>query len=384
MNERQRAANELEDQFFSTPLTAQQVQDTIESSKSDPKFNKAVSKFLEQMILKDAAETVYKAAMAGADELRLVPEAEVLARPAPEWWVPDLIQKGTVAVLAGEAGIGKTFLTIHLSRCVAAGIPPFPNHKAMQGTVLYVAAEGASSFGARVRAWDDYHHTSPAPGAVNYLESGVNLSDPESVTRLTELLDDLQPDLIILDTLSQLAAIENENDAAQMAKVFRAAKLLRDRKEGSSVILVHHVNKGSGGVRGSSVIRSNADTVIVAKAGSAGFYLSTDTAQDGKQKDGAPVKLDGFVVASHKDSAVIQRDHTAYTDADLEAVRALMSDGAPRTKVDIRQACGFEKADSSKEYRQWDRKFKKWTDSSEPTLLPTDDGKAFTLMRIMA
>jgi KaiC/GvpD/RAD55 family RecA-like ATPase len=311
------------------------------------------------------------------EELVLVSEADILARPAPEWWVDGLLQKGSVCVFAGEAGIGKSFMSLHIARCIATGTAFF-HRDTKRGTVLYVIAEGASAFGKRARAWDSANYTTPPEGSMNYLEAGVNLSDPESVKRLGELLDTLQPDLIILDTLSQLGGIDNENDAGQMSKVFRTAKELRDHKEGSTVMLIHHTNKSSGAVRGSSVIRSNADTVIVAKAEGKGFYLSTEASADGKQKDGSPLKLSGFYLDDQGDSAVVRQNSNKAPDPQWIVVQTLLEDGKPRTKIDIRKASGFPRADNSDPaHKAWDRKFASWV--RDRVLVQVKDTKEFVL-----
>lgn len=345
--------------------TPEEVATFMEAMDEDPspEYVKGFNNELLKRTIKDKVDSLVRAANNPAGELTIISESDVLNRPDPEWWIDGLLQKGTVAVLAGEAGIGKTFLSIHATRCVAAGMPFF-GQAVSQGTALYVAAEGASAFGARVRAWDSYHHTHSVPkGAVNYVESGVNLMDPESVERLEGAIDQLQPDLIVLDTLSQLAGIDNENDNAQMAKVFRIAKQLRDHKEGATVILVHHVTKGSGSVRGASAARSNADTVIIARKAGEGFMLSTDATHDGKQKDGAPIKWDGFTLEGHLSSAVLTRSAKGELDPEFVALREIYADNTSHTKAELRVNAGFEKASGSDaDYRRWERKFKKWVE----------------------
>jgi hypothetical protein len=383
------AASQLEDQMEPEDWSTQEydaafIEDLSKHLNSSRDFHKkGIADGLGKRILKARVDEAWDAYQNGTETLKLVTEADVLERDAPEWWIEGLIQKGTVAVFAGEAGLGKTFTSIHMSRCVATG-KDFFGRTAMRGTVLYVVAEGASSFGKRIKAWDSHHHTTAPAGSVNYIEAGVNLSDPASVTRLEATLDTLQPDLIILDTLSQLAAIDNENDAAQMSKVFRTAKALRDHKEGSSVILVHHVNKGAGGVRGSSVIRSNADTVIVAKSGKGSdFYLTTDIAQDGKQKDGAPTKIEGLHLIDHLGSAVVVRTMPD-PDPDLEALRVLYADGAEHTKTEARINAGIPKADNSDPaYQKWNRKFKGWSEGAGAILVPGTDAKNFQLLDLV-
>ncbi|PZE81087.1 AAA family ATPase [Curtobacterium sp. MCBD17_032] len=356
--------------------TPQMVADFTAAMETNPSpaYFKNFLKMMEARVAKDHVDRLVHAAENPVEPLSIVTEEEIERRPSPEWWVPDLLQKGTVCVFAGEAGIGKTFTLIDWTRCIATGVPCM-GQPTGRGTVLYVAAEGASAFGKRVRAWNSANNTKPPQGSINYVEKGVDLSDETSVQRLEVELDRLQPDIIVLDTLSQLASLESENDAAGLARVFRVAKRLREHKEGSTVILVHHVNKGAGGVRGSSVIRSNADTVIVAKSKGDGFYLSTEIAQDGKQKDGQPVRIEGLKLTDHAGSAVVTRDSKAVEDPDLKLLRELFADGKPHTRAEAREHAGIRKpTNSDTNYVRWNRKWRAWTKTGEAILQPAEDG----------
>jgi hypothetical protein len=272
-----------------------------------------------------------------AKPIKVLSITDLLSRPDPEWWVEGLLQESTVAVLAGEAGVGKSFLMLHLAACMATGTPFF-GRAVKRGKVLYVAAEGAASFGKRVRAWESFNSVSIPEDRIGFIEEGVNLSSPESMVKMNATLTEEEPDLIILDTLSQLAEVDNENDAAQLAAVFRVAKTLRDVRPGSTVVVVHHVNKGAGKVRGSSVIRSNVDTVMVARGNSKGFSLSTEIAQDGKQKDGIAETIDGFELESHGPSAVVIWTGVKPVDPVWKGVRMLLADGAKHKSADVKLA----------------------------------------------
>lgn len=345
--------------------------DELPDSVKDRVLVEALRSFATDLGRQRAAEL--KAGLGPQEEIAVLRDSDILSRPKPEWWVEGLIQENTIALLAGEAGIGKSFLMLHIARCIASGTQFF--HRSVKaGKVLYVVAEGASSFGSRVRAWDDFHATTVPSGNLAYVEAGVNLSSEESMERFMAVLKAEESDLIILDTLSQLSAVDNENDAAQLAVVFRMAKRLRDIRPGSTVLIVHHVNKGEGKVRGSSVIRSNADTVIVARKSGNGFKLTTDVSHDGKQKDGASVTIDGFELASHLDSAVVTlKGPAVIIDPDWDIVRDVMSDGNAHSKTELRIASGHPKADGSDAaYKAWDRKFKRWVDQDALVLDGTD------------
>lgn len=311
--------------------------------------------FLAAKTKKDAEDML--AEFEGIDgKLVLTTEAEIHSRPAPEWWVEGLIQKGTIAILASPGGLGKTFLSIHLSRCIATGMM-FYRRPVQTGRVLYVIAEGTSAFGVRTRAWDSYFNNAPPAGSIAYVESGVNLASEASVTRLADLVRDGEYDFIILDTLSQLGGIENENDASQAKRALQAAKRVRDAREGATVLIVHHTDARATKARGSTVIRDNADTVIMARGKSSGFTLTTDAEHGGKQKDGSATEIKGLAIQEHLDSAVVVWTGKTAADPWWTAMLPLLEDGEAVSGTKLRDACGVT-ASVGSEYTKWTRYMK--------------------------
>lgn len=306
---------------------------------------------------RELAKEKYTAEKTGTSgTLRIVRDSEILARPAPEWWVEGLFQKSTVGILAGQGGIGKSFLMLHFARCIASGKNTF-GKEVQQGNVLYVAAEGATAFGKRARAWDDYFKRTVEEKRLGYLEEGVNLSSPESVAALKGIMIADEIDFLILDTFSQLSAVDSENDAAQIAAILKTAKEIRDCRPGSTVILVHHVNKAGGQVRGSSAFRDNVDTLITAKGDESGFYLSTLASDYAKQKDGEGEKLGTFKLHTHLDSkVVIYEPGTSAPDTAWAAVRAAMDAAStPLSTTDMESASGLQHTAFSNRLSRWKR-----------------------------
>lgn len=360
-------AEQAEDALNARPLTPEEL---TALQEDNPKFNKAVAQQAQMLAVKHQATLIHQASINPAGPLKVTTDEDIEKRPQPAYWVEHLIPKNTVGVLAGTGGIGKTFLTLHLTRCMTTATPFFGNN-VEQGTVLYVAAEGAAAFGSRTRAWNDYHGTKPAPGSITYVESGVNFQDPSSVAKLEELMLTIQPDLLVLDTWSQLSGIESENDNAGTALIMNESKRLRQLKEGSSVLWIHHVNKASGTLRGAGALRDNADFVIMAKPDGDGFKLATGLSEGGKAKDAAPVNWKGFKLESHLDSAVVTRKNARPVDTDFLELQALFNDGLAHSKAEARTHAGFAKADSGdSKYKAWDRKWQKWVGkNAEPILV---------------
>ncbi|PPG84222.1 hypothetical protein C5C52_01410 [Rathayibacter sp. AY1E5] len=332
-----------------TQYSAEDLTDLIHylrTSKSDNanEFRSGVLNAFQQRMNNHFAEEALDLFLEGDTDLVPISEAEIHDRPAPEWWIEDLVQKGTVAVLAAPGGLGKSFLAIDWTRRIATGTQW--NHRAVaRGRCLYVIAEGAGAFGVRVRAWDDAHKLTPDPDSITYLEAGVNLSNERSVDRLTELVRSGGYDFIVIDTLSQLGGFDDENGAGKTGPkmALHAAKRIRDAREGASVLVIHHTDAKATKARGSTTIRDNADTLIMAKGTSSGFTLSTFAGDGGKQKDGEPIKLEGFSVVGHAESAIVKFTGAAVkaqSDPRWLAMLTLLNSGEPVKGTELRAVMG--------------------------------------------
>lgn len=283
-----------------------------------------------------------------ADLLPIVGIDELRSRPAPKWLVEDLLQEGTVAVLAGEPGLGKSFLSLDIAACLATGTP-FHGQAVTQASTMYVVGEGLGGLVVRMDAWERAHNVIPGDRLM-FVEEGVSLSDPSSIERTARTMKSLGFQLVILDTLSQLSDLEDENAASQISKVLKQAALLS--KQGLTVLIVHHTNKSEKGkVRGSSAIRGNVDTVIVARGSSDGFRLSTERTDDGKQRNGQPIKWDGFTLRQSGPSAVVHREVTR--DPFMAAMTDVLSDGEWHALSDFQDAVGDDGAAASKRMRRY-------------------------------
>src|SRR5579884_3268362 len=97
---------------------------------------------------------------AGGDRTRptftLYTAQELRDLPAPSWLIPDLLQRDSLAVLAGPPGSFKSYLALDWALSIAAAVrwcgrPP------MAGLVVYVAGEGYQGLGQRIAAWEKAH-----------------------------------------------------------------------------------------------------------------------------------------------------------------------------------------------------------------------------------
>lgn len=291
-------------------------------------------------------------------------EADILNRPSPKWLVADLLQENTIAMLAGPGGLGKSFLALAIARALACGAPFF-GKKTQQGKTLYVAAEGVSAFGDRVHAWNEAHPSLSVPAdAIAYVEQGVNLKDPQSVETLARMVREGDYSLVILDTLSQLGYLDNENNNAEVALTFRAIKSIRDAREGTAILVLDHTPVGGGKVRGATSKRDNSDTVIMAipvgEDGEDGFTLSTKNDHGGKQKDGKAIEWHGFSLQPVLNSAIVVNNggKRPLSPAWEKCLVALQE--GPQTTTDLRAAAGVEGDMKTAEGKRFKRELDHW------------------------
>ncbi len=273
--------------------------------------------------------------------LRVLSLTQLMEGPAIAWHVDRIIARGTVVVVGGDGGVGKSATLLELSGCVAKGTSFLGEFPATQGRVLYVAAEGRSGYGPRLNALQKAHGLIPEDRFA-LVDDGLSLTSEASVTQLCNLVARDGYDLVILDTLSQLAAVESENDAAEMARVLGQAKRISDARLGASVIIVAHTNKSSGTLRGSSAIRDNVDAVWMLRGTRDAFSLSNRAEHGGKMRDGDPLTVHGLSLVPAYGSVVVEAA-LSFEEGSTPAtqrVRTLadeIEDGAAYTTAELRE-----------------------------------------------
>lgn len=275
----------------------------------------------------------------------LVSLSELRNRPRPQWFIDGVLQQGTVAVLGGASGIGKTFLVLDMVGHMLHGMD-WQGHATKRARVIYVAAEGVSSFGTRIGAWEQFYSAPWPEDAIAFVESGVSMREPESIKHLAQRLDQFECDLLVLDTLSQLSNINNENDNAEMAATIHVARLWQRRNPSSTVLLVHHVTKQTandkgGKLRGGGSLKANADTVIMTQRAASGdwFEVTTDPEADGKQRDGAAVHITGLGLMDYAGSKIVHAIAGSSPEElrgrRISAIDSVLADGKEHGKADF-------------------------------------------------
>lgn len=199
-----------------------------------------------------------------------------------KWLVKHTVPAESIGVMFGGSGTFKSFIAIDLALHVAHGLP-WLGKKTRQGKVLFVAAEGGSGLWRRIVAWHREHRLSYKDVHVYVLPVALDLGVDSSRVQEAMGLLDVRPDLVVIDTLSQTFAGE-ENSAAEISGYLRELGLWFRNAWLASVLVVHHTgHQATERPRGSSAIRSNVDFMFGVFRDEKEMLATVECA---KQKDG--------------------------------------------------------------------------------------------------
>lgn len=189
---------------------------------------------------------------------RLLTTEQLRKLPPPVGLVDGLLYLDSLAMLYGASGAGKSHVALDLAHTVSA-LSFWHGHRVTNGAVLYVAAEGAPGVGIRVDAWEQHHQQA---STVTWLPSAVSIIDAGWASALAEVVADLRPVLVVLDTFARSIVGADENSARDVGIAVANLDMIR-RAAGCCVLVVHHSGKDrTAGARGSTALKAAVDTEL--------------------------------------------------------------------------------------------------------------------------
>jgi len=190
-----------------------------------------------------------------------------------EFLVPDLLTEDELFLFAASPRAGKSLMAMTLAKAVAEG-GQFLGRPCTQGTVIYVKCEDSHTKikeREQAQGWG-------AGLPVAWLDD-FKLSN---MSELEELVEELDPRLIVLDTLSRIKDSNISESSAEMSQLLDPLQKMAN-KYGVCVLLVHHTGKISTDnidkvdifdtIRGSSAIRAVSRGSMVLAAGERDYRL---------------------------------------------------------------------------------------------------------------
>jgi len=189
--------------------------------------------------------------------------------PTVPYIVEGYVRQGSLTLLAGEEGCGKSILVLNLGISVACGLDNFLGHNVSKpGIVLFLNNELSfpdhlERFKKNVLALSKI-----VPANLNNFVCPDSFPPfPEYAKELEGKIIETSPILVILDCL-YWAHDKKENDSSEMKALMRQLDHLRKKYE-VAIVVVHHTKKGARNgkmqnddLRGSGVFGAVADQII--------------------------------------------------------------------------------------------------------------------------
>ena len=176
-------------------------------------------------------------------------------------------------MLAAGPRTGKSLLAMTLAQSVATG-GQFMGDRGTQGTVVYVKCEDSDTKVKEREAAQGWGKGLPV--------AWLNDFKLSNMAELEELVAELDPRLLVLDTLSRIKDAGISESSAEMSQVLEPLQKMAS-KYGCCVLLVHHTGKVNvdnandidifDTIRGSSAIRAVCRGSMVLAAGERDYRL---------------------------------------------------------------------------------------------------------------
>lgn len=236
----------------------------------------------------------------------------------PEPLIEGIVDAGTVTMLSGPYGTGKSFIALDWALCIASGTD-WMGHAVEQCRVLYIAAEGAYGLRKRVKAWRALHPDAWPDDNIRLIIDPVQLGEP---AHLDALLDDAKNfDVVVVDTVARCSVGMEENSAKDMGRLIDALYKLRDAHSegGTTVIPVHHTGHDKSRARGSSALPAGVDAVFLTEAAEPHTLI---TLKSTKRKDGPPPAQMHMRLVESEDSVVLESVDAIFAEANSHGDRS--------------------------------------------------------------
>lgn len=203
----------------------------------------------------------------------------------PDYLVGEMFARGTVTLLSGDTGAGKSWLGLSLALAVAHGTS-WLGETARPGPVVVVDEENPAHvvFG-RLRALGAVPED---VGRLFYMSrhgllvgdsAAPLMGDGGTDSALSAFLGEHCPSLVIIDTALAATAITSAEDNAAVVALFKGLRGLAEQHD-CAVVLLHHERKGTAG--------GSSEDALGARAwvGQADAQLSLKKGRQGREDDG--------------------------------------------------------------------------------------------------
>ena len=180
-------------------------------------------------------------------------------QPPIDYLISDLITNSSLNVFYGEAGSKKTYSALSMAVAVANG-KDWLGFSTKQSPVLIIDEESGEKRLSRRLNETMKGMDCLSSGQLYFISlAGFKLDNKADVRTIESEINKLGAKLVIFDALADIMD-GDENSKKDVQPVMNNLRKVADNTD-SSIILIHHANKG-GGYRGSTAIKASADLMV--------------------------------------------------------------------------------------------------------------------------
>jgi hypothetical protein len=282
--------------------------------------------------------------------LKTISLGELFALDIPErtFLLDPWLREQESVLLWAAPGVGKTMFSLTLALAMAGGGEVFGWRAEPRRVLIYDGEMPLDDLKARLVQLKGTVSGFDAQAASENLrlvarhhqDARTAFPDFGNIDEHDDIVDRIlaeKPDVVVLDNLSTLASIEDENGAAETQKLVRLLVKLKQAKV--AVICIHHSNKAGTEFRGSSMMSTTFEAIIgltkettgvLDDNGGAAFKLEF---RKFRGRGGAAVQT--RVLTLEETDGVIKWTVQPPKDADLHALASLVRSGQYEKVSDI-------------------------------------------------
>lgn len=172
--------------------------------------------------------------------------AAMLSKPEPaiEWLIENIWVDKSRGLLAGNPGVGKTWLALDMLISVASGQPFLGQYPVKQGAVLLVEEESSElNLSRRLHSLARARGLKDSDLTNLYLLTRQFTKIPKDLKELFHVMAGLDIKLVVFDSLRRFHHCD-ENSSSEMQEVLDGFAKLNVMTE-ASIVLIHHLAKNT-------------------------------------------------------------------------------------------------------------------------------------------
>ena len=207
-----------------------------------------------------------------------------------QFLVDSLLPEGSLSMLFGDPGCGKSFVAIDIAMCVATG-SSFHGKPVTNGAVIYIAGEGYRGLTQRAWAWAAENKIPVEAAEIYISRTNVDIPDDDAREKLTSeihslLGEDGKPALIVLDTVARNFGGADEISTKDMSAFITAVDAINAEFD-CATLLVHHTGHADKTrARGAIALKGALDTEYRLSKNDAFLTLECKKAKDFEEPKG--------------------------------------------------------------------------------------------------